>query len=138
MLVFIKYLKNLAKPPAEPSVDRETDISPPRDHSNGWRSSDNTVWIAQGRGVRVITTRPNRSLQRNVGALYVQRDVLYFVGSDFYLTPTSLRFAYASSKRGGRRDSPRHIRFRSVIGPSFVVTDFCDGSLSSLLKPPDT
>jgi len=46
--------------------------------------------IAQSRGARVITTWPNRSLQRNVGALHVQQDVLYFVGSDFYLIPTVL------------------------------------------------
>jgi len=51
------------------------------------RSSDNTANIAQSHGARVITTRPNRSLQRNVGARHAQGDILYFVDSDFYLTP---------------------------------------------------
>jgi glycosyltransferase involved in cell wall biosynthesis len=51
------------------------------------RSSDNAAEIARSYGARVITTRPNRSLQRNAGALLARGDILYFVDADFYLTP---------------------------------------------------
>jgi len=51
------------------------------------RSSDNTAEIAKSHGARVVTTRPNRSLQRNAGALLARGDIFYFVDADFYLTP---------------------------------------------------
>jgi len=51
------------------------------------RSSDNTAEIARSYGARVITTRPNRSLQRNARVLLARGDILYFVDADFYLTP---------------------------------------------------
>jgi glycosyltransferase involved in cell wall biosynthesis len=63
-------------------------------------STDNTSEIARSNGAVVISARPNRSLQRNTGALETTSTYILFVDSDMQLTENVLEECVLGMKDG--------------------------------------
>lgn len=62
-------------------------------------SPDRTVSIAESFNVTVLTTTPNRSAQRNLGADHARGDFVMFIDADMELTPSVIENCLNESRR---------------------------------------
>jgi glycosyltransferase involved in cell wall biosynthesis len=63
-------------------------------------STDRTVEIAERYGARVYTKGPERSVQKNYGALKARGELVYFIDSDFVLHPKTVEECVELIKQG--------------------------------------